>query len=163
LDVGPDLAGPRARRAHGAGLRAGVRVRLPAHRHAGVHARTTVHRARALARDRRRGRVRGAARAGRAGRGVGIPRGPAGAGRRAFVVAIALLLVLALNLEFAGFIGPAGWLRALAALASTQLAWKLWQLPGRRDRLSWAIWSAGWCVAAGFTAAAMWPIHRVEA
>jgi uncharacterized protein involved in response to NO len=83
--------------------------------------------------------------------------------RRAFVIAIALLLVLALNLDFAGFIGPAGWLRALAALASTQLAWKLWRLPGRRDRLSWAIWSAGWCVAAGFTAAALWPVHRVEA
>jgi uncharacterized protein involved in response to NO len=83
--------------------------------------------------------------------------------RRAFVIAVALLLVLALNLEFAGFVALAGWLRALAALASTQLAWKLWRLPGRRDRLSWAIWGAGWCVAAGFTAAALWPDRRVEA
>jgi uncharacterized protein involved in response to NO len=39
----------------------------------------------------------------------------------------------------------------------------LWRLPGRRDRLSWAIWTAGWCLALGFLAAAVWPLHRVEA
>ena len=83
--------------------------------------------------------------------------------RRAFLLAVTALLVLAVNLDFAGRISPAAWCRALAALASTQLAWKLWRLPGRRDRLSWAIWSAGWCVALGFTAAAVWPLHRVEA
>ena len=83
--------------------------------------------------------------------------------RRAFVVTVAALLVLAVNLDFAGMVVPAGWCRALAALASTQLAWKLWRLPGRRDRLSWSIWSAGWAVAIGFTAAAVWPVHRVEA
>jgi len=83
--------------------------------------------------------------------------------RRAFVLTVAGLLVLAVNLDFAGLIPAAAWCRALAALASTQLAWKLWRLPGRRDRLSWAIWTAGWCVALGFTAAAVWPLHRVEA
>jgi uncharacterized protein involved in response to NO len=83
--------------------------------------------------------------------------------RRAFVVSIAGLLVLAVNLDFAGLVQAAAWSRALAALASTQLAWKLWRLPGRRDRLSWSIWTAGWCVAIGFTAAATWPLHRVEA
>ena len=83
--------------------------------------------------------------------------------RRAFVLAVAALLVLAVNLDFAGQVVAAAWCRALAALASTQLAWKLWRLPGRRDRLSWAIWSAGWCLALGFTAAAVWPLHRVEA
>jgi uncharacterized protein involved in response to NO len=83
--------------------------------------------------------------------------------RRAFVVTVAGLLVLAVNLDFARLVVAAGWARALAALASTQLAWKLWRLPGRRDRLSWAIWTAGWCLALGFTAAAVWPIYRVEA
>jgi uncharacterized protein involved in response to NO len=83
--------------------------------------------------------------------------------RRAFTLVVAALLVLAVNAEFIGMATPAAWLRCLAVLASTQLAWKLWRLPGRRDRLSWTIWSAGWCVAIGFTAAAIFPIHRVEA
>jgi uncharacterized protein involved in response to NO len=89
--------------------------------------------------------------------------------RRAFVLTVAALLVLAVNLDFIGpaagaaGVSVAAWCRALAALASTQLAWKLWRPPGRRDRLSWAIWTAGWCVALGFTAAAVWPLHRVEA
>lgn len=83
--------------------------------------------------------------------------------RRAFVLSIAALLVIAVNLEFAGFGTPASWARALAALASTMLAWKVWRLPGRRDRLSWALWTAGWCVALGFTAAALFPVFRVEA
>ncbi len=83
--------------------------------------------------------------------------------RRVFTLAIAALLVLSVNAEFLGRATLAGWLRALAALASTQLAWKLWRLPGRRDRLSWTIWSAGWCVAIGFAAAALWPLHRIEA
>ena len=52
--------------------------------------------------------------------------------RRVFVLAIAAALVLAVNLEFAGLGTPAGVLRALAAVASTQLAWKVWRLPGRR-------------------------------
>jgi len=83
--------------------------------------------------------------------------------RRAFVVTVAALLVLAVNLDFTGFVVPAAWCRALAAIASTQLAWKLWRPPGRRDRLSWSIWSAGWAVTLGFVAAAIWPLHRVEA
>lgn len=83
--------------------------------------------------------------------------------RRAFTLAIAALLVLAVNAEFLGHGTPAGWLRALAAVASTQLAWKIWRLPGRRDRLSWTIWTAGWCVTLGFVAAALWPLQRVEA
>jgi uncharacterized protein involved in response to NO len=71
--------------------------------------------------------------------------------------------VVAVNLDLAGLVQPAAWCRALAAIASTQLAWKLWRLPGRRDRLSWAIWTAGWCVTLGFTAAAVWPLYRIEA
>ena len=94
---------------------------------------------------------------------AGIARAGDRPRRRAFTLAIAALLVLAVNLEFAGLGTPAAVLRALAALASTQLAWKLWRLPGRRNRLSWAIWSAGWCVALGFTAAALLPLQRVEA
>jgi uncharacterized protein involved in response to NO len=94
---------------------------------------------------------------------AGIARAGERPRRRAFVLAVAALLVLAVNLDFAGLIAAAAWCRALAALASTQLAWKVWRLPGRRDRLSWSIWTAGWCLALGFTAAAVWPLHRVEA
>ena len=94
---------------------------------------------------------------------VGFARAGDRPRRRAFVIAIAALLVLAVNLEFVRLDAVAGWLRAVAALASTQLAWKLWRLPGRRDRLSWSIWGAGWSMAVGFTAAAIWPVHRVEA
>lgn len=83
--------------------------------------------------------------------------------RRVFALAIAALLVLSVNAEFIGLSTPAAWLRALAVLASTQLAWKLWRKPGRDDRLSWAIWTAGWCVVAGFVAAALFPLHRIEA
>jgi len=94
---------------------------------------------------------------------VGVAKAGDRPRRRAFVVVVAGLLVLAVNLDFAGLALAAAWCRALAALASTQLAWKLWRLPGRRDRLSWAIWTAGWAVALGFTGAAVWPVHRVEA
>ena len=94
---------------------------------------------------------------------AGIARAGDRPRRRAFTIVLAGLLALAVNLEFAGLATAAAVLRAVAAIASTQLAWKLWRLPGRRDRLSWAIWSAGWCVALGFTAAALLPLHRVEA
>ncbi|MEQ1831933.1 MAG: NnrS family protein [Candidatus Eisenbacteria bacterium] len=94
---------------------------------------------------------------------IGVARAGDRPRRRAFVITIALLLVAAVNAEFAGFSGAAAWARAVAAIASTQLAWKVWRLPGRRDRLSWSIWTAGWCVALGFTAAALFPIHRIEA
>ncbi len=83
--------------------------------------------------------------------------------RRAFTLLIAALLVLSVNAEFLGRGTLGGWLRAIAVLVSTQLAWKLWRLPGRRDRLSWSIWTAGWGLVVGFTAAAIWPLHRVEA
>jgi len=94
---------------------------------------------------------------------VGIARAGERPRRRAFVLAIAALLVGALALELAGHDLAGGMLRAAAAIASTQLAWKLWRLPGRRDRLSWCLWAAGWSVALGFTLAAAWPAHRVEA
>lgn len=83
--------------------------------------------------------------------------------RRAFTLTIAALLVLGLLGEFSGHAGAGGWLRALAALAATMLAWKVWRRPGRPDRLSWSLWIAGWCVTLGFLAAAIWPLHRVEA
>ena len=94
---------------------------------------------------------------------VGLARAGQRPQRRAFTLAIALLLVLALLGELAGFVTPAGWLRAAAVLASTQLAWKLWRAPGRRDRLSWSLWSAGWCMAVGFLLAAIFPVQRIEA
>jgi uncharacterized protein involved in response to NO len=43
------------------------------------------------------------------------------------------------------------------------LAWKLWRLPGRGVRLSWALWAAGWCVALGLVAAAALPRFEITA
>jgi uncharacterized protein involved in response to NO len=83
--------------------------------------------------------------------------------RRAYAVLIAALLVLGLLGELSGQVRAGGWLRALAALAATLLAWKVWRRPGRSDPLSWSLWTAGWCVSLGFLAAAIWPVHRVEA
>lgn len=94
---------------------------------------------------------------------VGVARAGQRPRRRAFTLAIASALVVALLGELAGFVTPAGWLRAAAVIASTQLAWKLWRSPGRRDRLSWSLWISGWCVVVGFTFAALFPLQRVEA
>jgi uncharacterized protein involved in response to NO len=94
---------------------------------------------------------------------VGVARAGQRPRRRAFTLAIAVLLVAALHAELTGFVTLAGWLRAAAVIASTQLAWKIWRAPGRRDRLSWSLWIAGWCVTVGFTLAALFPIYRIEA
>jgi uncharacterized protein involved in response to NO len=94
---------------------------------------------------------------------TGIARAGQRPRRRAFMLALAGLLLVAVNLEFAGLGSLAGDLRALAVVASTQLAWKLWRGPGRGDSLAWALWLAGWRVTLGFVAAAVWPEQRVEA
>lgn len=94
---------------------------------------------------------------------VGVARAGDRPRRRAFTLTIAALLLLAVNLEFAGLGTPAAVLRALAVVASTQLAWKLWRGPGRGDRLAWALWLSGWALVAGFVAAAVWPAQRIEA
>lgn len=94
---------------------------------------------------------------------VGIARAGQRAPRRAFVLAIGAALVGALVLEAAGRPVAGAWLRAAAGLASTMLAWKLWRPPGRKARLSWALWASGWCVALGLVAAAAMPAHEVTA
>lgn len=94
---------------------------------------------------------------------VGIARAGDRPRRRLFVVTVAALLVIAVNLEFVGLTTIAGGLRAAAVLASTMLAWKLWKRPGSDDRLSWSLWIAGWSITLGFTAAAFVPAQRVEA
>ena len=77
--------------------------------------------------------------------------------REAFTLLIALLLVVALNLEFAGLGTLGGLLRAVAVLASTLLAWKIHRAPAEPDRLSRALRAAGVALATGFTVAAIAP------
>ncbi|HEV2104955.1 MAG TPA: NnrS family protein, partial [Candidatus Eisenbacteria bacterium] len=86
-------------------------------------------------------------------------RGP----RRAFVAAVALLVAGGLACDGAGHPGWGAWLRVAAALASGLLAWKLWRRPGRGDRLSWSLWTAGWCVIAGLVLAALLPARAIAA
>lgn len=83
--------------------------------------------------------------------------------RRAFVAALAASFVGALVLEALALPRSAAWLRAAAAAASLTLAWKLQRLPGRRDRLSWTLWSAGACVGIGLLGAALAPAYEVAA
>lgn len=86
-------------------------------------------------------------------------RGP----RRAFVLVLAALLAYAFAADAEHLPRLAAWLRAAAALASTQLAWKLWRRPGRNDRLAWALWGSGWGIVIGIVAAAIWPAHETLA
>jgi uncharacterized protein involved in response to NO len=94
---------------------------------------------------------------------VGVARAGDRPRRRAFALLIALLLVVALNLEFAGLGTLGGLLRAVAVLASTLLAWKIHRAPAEPDRLSRALRAAGVALATGFTVAAIAPAWRVEA
>ncbi len=94
---------------------------------------------------------------------VGIARAGQRGPRRAFVATLALLIVGALAAEATAHPAWGAWLRLAAAAASTLLAWKLWRLPPRPDRLPWALWAAGVCVLAGLLLAALWPAHEIAA
>ena len=94
---------------------------------------------------------------------VGVARAGQRVPRRAFVLSIGALLVFALACEAKGAPDLGAWARATAGLASTMLAWKLWRPPGRSAALSWALWTAGWCVALGLLAAAALPAYEVTA
>ena len=91
--------------------------------------------------------------------GVARPgqRGP----RRALYVPLALLLVAAMIAEGMGRAGAAAWLRVVPATVMGLLVWKLFRLPGRRDTLSWSIWSAGWFVLLGLWTAAVAPTRAI--
>ncbi len=94
---------------------------------------------------------------------AGVARAGQRLPRRAFALAIAALLAYALACEAKGAATLGAAVRALAALASTMLAWKLWKRPGRNVRLSWALWAAGWCVALGLVGAAVFRAQETAA
>lgn len=94
---------------------------------------------------------------------TGVARAGQRLPRRVFVLTIGALLVFALVCEAKGAPTLGAWARAVAGLASTLLAWKLWRPPGRRVALSWALWAAGWCIALGLVAAAALPAYEVTA
>ncbi len=72
-------------------------------------------------------------------------RGP----RRALYLLVVLLLVGAVALEGRGEPIAAAWVRALVGSALLLWVWKLFRLPGRADRLSYSLWTAGWLLFAG--------------
>lgn len=72
-------------------------------------------------------------------------RGP----RRALYLVIVLLLVGAVALEGRGNPVAAAWVRAIVGSALLLWVWKLFRLPGRADRLSYSLWSAGWLLFVG--------------
>jgi uncharacterized protein involved in response to NO len=84
-------------------------------------------------------------------------RGP----RRALYIPLGLALVAAAALEATGWGAVGGWLRALVGTTLGLLVWKLFRGPGRRDLLSWTIWSAGWLLVAGLWLSALFPTRAV--
>lgn len=80
-------------------------------------------------------------------------------GRRAFYLAVALLLAASFVAEGLLHRALAAWLRALAATPMLFLAWKLHRRPGRRALHAYVLWSAGWGVLAGLWLTALWPSH----
>jgi uncharacterized protein involved in response to NO len=92
---------------------------------------------------------------------TGIARAGQRKPRRLFLLAVAAGLLGALACDALEKPQAGAWLRAIAATASGLLAWKLWQLPGRRERLSWCLWGSGWCVLAGLWLAALVPAQQL--
>ena len=77
--------------------------------------------------------------------------------RRVLYVALLAMLVGALALE--AFAHPTAAVRVRAAAGTVMLlgVWKLWRMPGARDRLSYALWTAGWMLLAGLWTTALMP------
>ncbi len=94
---------------------------------------------------------------------TGIARAGQRQPRRLFLLTVAAALLGALVCEALQQPRAGAWLRALAATASGLLAWKLWQLPGRRERLSWCLWGSGWCVLVGLWLAVLVPTQQLAA
>ncbi len=84
-------------------------------------------------------------------------RGP----RRALYLPLALLFLAAVLLDALAHVVAAAWLRAIAASVLGSLVWKVTRKPGRRDLLSWTIWSAGWMLLLGLWLAALVPSRAV--
>lgn len=94
---------------------------------------------------------------------VGIARAGQRGPRRVFVLALAALIAGAFLADTSDRHTLAAWMRAAAAIASTQLSWKSWSRPGRRDPLTTALWLSGWMIVLGITAAAAFPAHEIAA
>ena len=82
-------------------------------------------------------------------------------GRRVLHAVLAIALVAAFALEATRHPRAGAALRAAVALGMILWVWKLWQRPTRAGRLGVVLWSAGWMVAGGLLAAALWPAHSV--
>lgn len=85
-------------------------------------------------------------------------RGP----RRALYLPVALMFLAAVLLDATGHDAAGAWIRAVAGSILGNLVWKLWRAPGRRDVLSWTIWSAGWMLLLGLWLVALIPSRAVS-
>lgn len=81
--------------------------------------------------------------------------------RRRLYVPLALLFVAALVAEGYGRATLGAWIRVAAATPLLALVWKLFRLPGRRDLLSFTIWTAGWFTGIGIWFSALVPAHAI--
>ncbi len=77
--------------------------------------------------------------------------------RRALYAAVALGLVASFALEAFGHPAAGAWCRATVGSAMLLLVWKVFRLPGRRDLLSFTLWTSGWMVLLGLWLVALLP------
>lgn len=80
-------------------------------------------------------------------------RGP----RRALYAAVALGLVGSFALEALGHPAAGAFCRAIVGSAMLLLVWKVFRLPGRRDLLSFTLWTSGWMILLGLWLVALLP------
>lgn len=83
--------------------------------------------------------------------------------RRALYSMIAVLLIAALLLEAVGRPRAGASIRALAGAVVLLWVWKIFQLPGVRDLLSYCLWTAGWMICVGLGASALFPTRALVA
>ncbi|HSQ60535.1 MAG TPA: NnrS family protein [Acidobacteriota bacterium] len=82
-------------------------------------------------------------------------RGP----RRVLYATIIVSLLASLALEAAHRPVAGAWTRALVGSVVLLWVWKIFRTPGRADRLSFALWSAGWLLFAGLWAGVLFPLR----
>lgn len=93
----------------------------------------------------------------------GVARAHERHGRRGLYVVFAVLYISAFLFEAAGHPAVGAWLRAGTTLTLLFWVWKVWRLPGRRDRYGYALWASAWCLGLGLLLAALLPGQAVAA
>jgi hypothetical protein len=88
---------------------------------------------------------------------AGIAKPHQRAPRRILYAAVVAALLAAIVLDAAGRVEAGSLARAVVGSVVLLWVWKLYRRPGRADRLSYSLWSAGWLLFAGLWASVLLP------